>query len=219
MKKKDINKKQSLEKEVSKYNLLITLGTFLILIVCNVVLYKNDLYVVFHRIDAIGLLWAIIGFAFTIYCFIIPKLSKSSNLLDRFETCIGVENYVEILGKKAYFKIKRIALILNMLKLFLFSTLSFMIILTFDTLRYETVPDNMKILINILSNIIETFVAFIYLIIIYLAQNQFDAANGLDDETLEELRSSIKTMETWGNEDKALNKKKEYKNGKDENAK
>lgn len=228
--KKKVLKKQ-IERKVTIYQSLIVVAFFAILVVANILLYDDNLYINFFKIETVGILWTIIGFAFTIYCFIVPKLSKTVNLLNRMEKCIGLELYVQMISKKEYLKIKRIEMFINLLKVFIFSSLAFLGILTFNVLRAVEITNEVAIMLNILSNLIITFVFVIYFIIISLGQNQFDATSGIDDETLDELRKAIKTMEGWEQEiqtqaptttehnDTIEKTSEEEKDGKDGNAK
>lgn len=220
--KKERTKEDLINNKLIIRNCIISISIIGILILLNVFMYNSENYKKFTEVGTLGVLWTIIGFAFTIYCFIIPKLSKTINLMNRLEKSFGTVNYYDILGEKGYFTIKRNEYLLQLLKGFLFASLGFLCTLTFTTLGVVNYIKAMQIFINIASTLIITFSASTYIILILLAQHSFDATNGIDDETLEKLKFSVNTLEKWDNEAKLENleyQKGEKKNGKDENAK
>ena len=213
-----MKKKISESKLIFMQDLLIPLGILLLLIILNVFLYQRDLYTIFSKIETLGLLWTIVGFAFTIYCFILPKLSKKLNVFRRLENVLGHNEFVSCIDIKEYLKLKRTEIFLNLLRTLLFAALSFLIIVTFTSLHTGDLVNATKITINISANLILTMTFSSYLIILYLSKEKFDVTDALDEDKLEELRSSIKEMEAWKIEAN-IKEKKETKNGKDEDAK
>lgn len=210
--KNEISIGESINRKILIRNLIIINTILILLVLVNITMYNSETYIKFTEIGTIGVLWTIIGFAFTIYCFISPKLSKTIIVMNKLENCLGTELYYNILQKKGYYNFKKIELMYDLLKIFIFSSLAFLLSLTYNALCVNEFSESLQILINIASNLLITNVAITYITLIFLAQYSFDATKNIDDDKLEELKKAAEKMEQWSQEETKPTKNKKNKN-------
>ncbi len=195
-KKKNINSNiNKINVKTTTLNVIFVFVLLIVLIVLNVAIYNSEAYLKHVNIDTIGVLWTIIGFAFTIYCVVIPKLSKTIALINKIENTFGTEKFYNLL-KKDYFKFKRTELLYNLLQIFIFGCIGFLVLLTFGYFRLnDSIPNLLQIGLNVLLSLVLTFSSFTYIILIIFCKHHFDITDGLiDDEIMDEFENSCKSL-------------------------